>query len=222
MTSNRLVTCCIALVTTALLASTAQAGLVVTVTRDSAPGRTLWTFSGSSTYSQIAAGGKFAAAGTSPTLIEEWKGGGTGSDYVVTGEYNNFTTTLVSGAIGLTVSTPGNLYVGSIGYLHIDHDDSGDDFGVGLFGDDIPLLGGDVVAWSGSAVFDVDINKLNPGAFSFSNYGGSQAVAGQIYGTLPLTLNVSVPEVDPASLSAVLGLVIGVLAIRERRRTIGG
>jgi hypothetical protein len=113
------------------------------------------------------------------------------------------------------------MYIGSIGYLHIDHDDSGDDFGVGLFGDDIPLLGGDVVAWSGSAVFDVDINKLNPGAFSFSNYGGSQAVAGQIYGTLPLTLNVSVPEVDPASLSAVLGLVVGVLAIRERRR-LGG
>lgn len=66
-------------------------------------------------------------------------------------------------------------------------------------------------------MFAVDIAKLNGGSFSFSNYGGSQAVAGQIYGTLPLTLNVVVPELDPASLSAVLGLVVGVLAIREQR-----
>lgn len=219
MTSNRLVTCCIALVTTALLASTAQAGLVVTVTRDSAPGQTLWTFSGTSTYTQIAPGGKFA--GGSVLNIEEWKGDSS-SDYVRTGEYNNFTTTLVSGAIGMTVTTSGAQAFGSIGSLHIDHDSSGDDFGVGLFGDDLPLVNGDVIAWSGSAVFAVDIAKLNGGSFSFSNYGGSQAVAGQIYGTLPLTLNVVVPELDPASLSAVLGLVVGLLAIRERRRTIGG
>lgn len=214
----RLASIVLSVATAALLASSSDAGLVVTVTRDSTPGQTLWAFSGSSIYTQLAPGGKFAAAGTSPTLIEEWKGGATGSDYVVAGQYNNFTTTLISGAIGLTVNTPGNTYVGSVGYLHIDHDDSGDDFGVGLFGDDIPLLNGDVVTWSGSAVFAVDFTKLNPGSFLFSNYGGSQAVSGTTFGTMPLTLNVGIPELDPASLSAVLGLVVGVLAIRERRR----
>jgi hypothetical protein len=220
MKCHRLVTTFLALATSTLLVAHAEAGLVVTVTPHGTSGQTIWTFSGSSTYTESAPGGKFA--GGALTNIEEWKGAsGSGSDYVVAGAYNNYTTSLISGSIGLSVTSGGSPTTASIGGLHIDHDSSGDDFGVGLIGSDVPLSNGDIVAWSGSAVFAVDIANLNFGTFSFSNYGGSQAVSGQIYGTLPLTLKV-VPEIDPASLSAVLALVVGCLSVVERRRFVVG
>jgi len=210
----------VALAMTMLMASTGRAELIVWITQAGAPaGQTLWTFGGTSTYGQLAPGGKFA--GGSLANIEEWKGDA-GSDYVKTGAYNNFTTSMISGAISLTV-TPlvGSPSSGSIGGLHIDHDSSGDDFGVGLLGADIPLSQGDVVTWSGSGIFAVDMANLNLGNFSFTNFGGSQAVSGQIYGTLPITLNVSVPEIDPASMSAAFSLLLGSLGLIERRRSSG-
>jgi hypothetical protein len=208
----------VALAMTLLIASTGRAELIVRVTQSGAPaGQTLWSFSGSSTYGQMAPGGKFA--GGELANVEEWKGDA-GSDYVKPSTYNNFTTSLVSGAVSLMV-TPlvGSPSSGSIGGLHIDHDNSGDDFGVGLLGADIPLSQGDVVTWSGSAIFAVDLANLNLGSFSFTSLGGSQAVSGQIYGTLPITLNISVPEIDPASMTAAFSLLLGSLGLIERRRS---
>lgn len=46
-------------------------------------------------------------------------------------------------------------------------------------------------------------------------------MSGQIYGTLPITLNVSVPEIDPASMSAAFSLLLGSLGLIERRRSSG-
>lgn len=218
MNCHRIASVCLALSLAALVASPTLAGLVVTVTRDATPGQTLWQFSGSSTYTQIAAGGKFAGG---PVLDQEWKGSAS-SDYVVANAYGNYTTSRISGAIGLSVKTGGSETTAAINWLHIDHESSGDDFGVGVLGDDLPLLNGDIVSWVGSAVFAVDITKLNPGVFSFLNYGSSQAGSGTIYGTLPMTLNVAIPEIDPSSLSAVVALVVGTLSLVERRRAIAG
>ena len=218
MRVNRWIVAGLAIAMTVLIASTSRAELIVTVTQAGAPpGQTLWTFSGSSTYTQLLPGGKFA--GGALANIEEWKGDA-GSDYVKAGTYNNFTTSMISGAISLTV-TPlvGSSSSGSIVGLHVDHDTSGDDFGVGLLGSDIPLSQGDVVTWSGSGIFAVDFANLNLGSFNFLNFGGSQAVSGAIYGRLPIAMNVSVPEIDPASTSAVLALLIGSLGLFERRRS---
>jgi len=178
-----------ALAFAALLASSAYGDLSVTVTPDVTPGQTVWQFSGSSIFSGTAVA-KFA--GGALENIEEWKGGA-GSDYVKAGAYNNVTKSLISGTIGITVTPSGTSGVdGSIGGLHIDHDNSGDDFGVGLLGSDILVPDGAVVAWTGSGVFAVDIANLNPGLFTFSDYGGSQA-GGPINGVLPITMSV-VPE----------------------------
>jgi hypothetical protein len=213
MKRNRRMTCIFALAMVALSAASASADLTVTVTPDSTTGQTLWTFSGTSTYAETAPGGKFAAGDV--LNIEEWKGGA-GSDYVVTGSYNNYTTGLISGGITLTVTTGGTPSSGSITSMHIDHDTTGDDFGVGLLGTtDIPLTNGDLISWSGSGVFAVDLSGLNLGTFAFSSYGGSQAVSG-LYGTLPLTLNV-VPE--PATcIMALAGLACGGYTMFRRRK----
>jgi hypothetical protein len=176
-------------------ASEAQADLMIKVHEYASPGQSRWVFSGSAQYSETVAGGKFAGGDLS--FIEEWKGIGSGSDYVQTGAYNNYTTSLVSGAVTLSV-TPfgGSAILGSIDGLHIDHDTTtatgGDDFGVSLAAGDILLSSNALVSWSGEAIFNVDIAKLNYGSFSFVNYGESTAVPGQIYGGLPLTM--SVPE----------------------------
>ena len=173
-----------------LLGSAANAALQVTVTQAGAPlGQSIWAFSGSARYSEQFPGGKFAAG--SLTNIEEWKGNA-GSDYVKTSAYNNYTPALISGLIELTVaSLTGSTATGTIVGLHIDHDTSGDDFGTGLAGlIDIPLADGDLVSWAGTGVFPVDLANLNMGSFFFANYGGSSAVSGRIYGTLPITMNV--------------------------------
>lgn len=221
MISHRFLAAVLAISTVALPAATSFADLIVTVTPNSTPGHTLWTFSGSTTYVQQAAGGKFAAG--APSLIEEWKGGSPESDYVVTGAYNNHIASLQSGGINLKVTSAGTPSFGSIDSLHIDHDTTGDDFGVGLLGTvDIPLVQGDLVEWTGSGVFDVDFTKLNLGSFSFVSYGGS-TLGGGITGQMLLTLNVnssSVPEIDPGSLSAALALVMGALALKEQRRAV--
>lgn len=89
----------------------------------------------------------------------------------------------------------------------IDHDNSGDDFGISLVAADIPLAHNDVVSWSGSGVFAVDINSLNRNSYTFSNYGDT--------GTLELALSVqAVPEPHSFALAALAA--VGV-AIRRRR-----
>jgi hypothetical protein len=176
-----------------LFASAAHASLTVTVVPVAAPAaHTLWTFSGSSVYTQLNPGGKFA--GEPFGNIVEWKGDG-GSDYVKTGTYNNYIASLLSGSIQINVTPAAGLPTpGSIAGLHIDHDSSGDDFGTGLQGIvDIPLANNDVVSWSGSGIFPVDIANLNIGTFAFSKYGETASIPSQPFGTLPLTMNVQVP-----------------------------
>ena len=102
--------------------------------------------------------------------------------------------------------------------IHVDHDSSGDDFGVSLTAGDILLANNDLVSWSGSAVFAVDINQLNSGNFTFQNYGESVIAAGNPFGTLPLQINVStVPE--PASIGLLTAAAVGWVARRRRRRS---
>jgi hypothetical protein len=175
----------LALAPSLLLASSAHAALTVKVTPGPSAGQSIWTFSGSSTYTELTPGGKFA--GGDPGVIEEWKGDG-GSDYVKAGTYNNYTPVLDTGSIGITVTPQlGSPMSGSIDGLHIDHDNSGDDFGVSLLGADIPLSDGATVSWSGSGTFPVDFANLNVGIFQFTNYG--EVTAGQPYGTLPVTID---------------------------------
>jgi len=188
------------------MASAAQANLMIDIYEYSTPGQSRWVFSGSAQYSQNVVGGKFAGGDVS--LIEEWKGGGAGSDYVKTGAYNNYTTSLISGSVTLSVTpSGGSITQGSIDGLHIDHDTTGDDFGVSLAAEDIALSADALVSWSGEAIFDVDINKLNRGTFSFLNYGENPNVSGQIYGSLPLTLEVPEPGTAVLLMLGVTGLV---------------
>lgn len=176
-----------------LFASAADA-LTVTVKQGSAPaGSTEWTFAGSSTYTQLNPGGSFAVV-PPLTAIVEWKGDSL-SDYVKTGAYDNYTPTLTSGLISLTVTpVSGPAKSGTITALHIDHDGSGDDFGIGLAGlstspanTAIPLNSNDVVSWSGSGIFAVDFVNLNIGSFLFNRYGDSTLSR---FGDLPITITV--------------------------------
>jgi hypothetical protein len=190
LTRRRWIVACLAWAPGLLLATASHAALTVTVSPGAPSGQSVWTFSGSSIYNQQNPGGKFAAGGLA--LIQEWKGD-SGSDYVKTGAYNNHVADLSSGSIDIVV-TPlsGSPLSGNIDGLHIDHDTSGDDFGVSLLGTvDIPLAAGDTVSWSGSGIFPVDLAKLNLGSFLFSKYG--EDPLGQPYGILPINMVVSVP-----------------------------
>ncbi|MEB3200556.1 MAG: hypothetical protein VKK62_08535 [Synechococcaceae cyanobacterium] len=181
----------------------------------SQPGNTLWTFSGTSTYSELAPGGRFAGGALSNII--EWKGD-SASDYVKSGTYNNYTTSLLSGLISLTVTPQaGGPLQGSIAGLHVDHDNSGDDFGTGLSGADIPLMNGDLVSWSGSGVFAVDIANLIAGSYLFNNYG--ETLQGSPFGSLPLNLVVSTTPAVPAPLP-VLGSAAAFACSRRLRRRI--
>ncbi|MCS5691879.1 hypothetical protein NZK33_07750 [Cyanobium sp. FGCU-6] len=199
-----------------LMGSAADAALQVTVTQAGAPpGQSVWAFSGSASYTELFPGGKFAAGGVNN--IEEWKGDG-GSDYVKPLTYNNYTPGLISGLIDLTVtSSTGGVRTGTIVGLHIDHDGSGDDFGAQLDGSiDIPLADGDLVSWAGSGVFPVDLANLNTGSFFFSNYGESPTVAGMIYGTLPIEINVQ-PVPGPLPLLGCGAAFASARRLRRRR-----
>ena len=194
------------------MASAAQANLMIDVYEYSTPGQSRWVFSGSAQYSENVVGGKFAGGDVS--LIEEWKGVGAGSDYVKTGAYSNYTPWLISGSVTLSVTpSGGGIIHGSIDGLHIDDDTtrptSGDDFGVSLAAVDIALSANALVSWSGEAIFDVDINKLNRGTFSFLNYGEQPLPAepGQKYGSLPLTLEVPEPGTAVLLMLGMTGLV---------------
>ena len=199
-----------------LFAATAHASLKVTVKQGNAPaGFTEWTFSGSSTYTEVNPGGTFALV---PPLtdIVEWKGDAL-SDYVKPQAYNNYTPTLISGSIGITVTPPsGPAQSAIITALHVDHDNTGDDFGVGLSGSmAIPLNTNDVVSWSGTGIFAVDFAKLNVGSFSFLNYGETSTTSSQPFGNLPLTISVEVPGPLP-----VLGTAFAFSCSRQLRRRI--
>jgi hypothetical protein len=192
----------------------ARGALVIDISRHS-DGFTIWDFSGSATYSELFPGGKFA--GGALNLIEEWKGSGAASDFVGSGGYNNYVVAPTSGSVSLSVATAGfGVQTDAIDGIHVDHDTTGDDFGVSLTGSDILLANNDIVSWSGSAVFAVDINRLNSGNFTFQNYGESVIAAGNPFGTLPLQINVStVPE--PASIGLLTAAAVGWVARRRRR-----
>lgn len=193
----------------------ARGALVIDISRHS-DGLTIWHFSGSATYSELFPGGKFAGGGLN--LIEEWKGSHA-SDFVSTGGYNNHVVAPTSGSVSLSIATSGiGVQTDAIDGIHVDHDSSGDDFGVSLTAGDILLANNDLVSWSGSAVFAVDINRLNSGNFTFQNYGESLIAAGNPFGTLPLQINVStVPE--PASIGLLTAAAVGWVARRRRRRS---
>lgn len=202
----------------ALLASTADAALMITVKQGSAPvGSTEWMFSGSSTYIQLNPGGAFAVVPPLTNIIE-WKGDAL-SDFVKTGAYDNYTPTLASGTISLTVApVSGPVKTATISALHVDHDDTGDDFGVGLDGSStspvntaISLNANAVVSWSGSGIFPVDITKLNYGSFLFAKYGASSSSR---FGDLPITINV---QEAPGPLP-LLGLGVAFPFSRQMRR----
>lgn len=193
----------------------ARGALVIDISRHS-DGFTIWHFSGSANYVESTPGGKFA--GGALNLIEEWKGSGAASDFVSTGGYNNYVVAPTSGSVSLSVATTGiGVQTDLIDGIHVDHDTTGDDFGVSLSASDIVLANNDLVSWSGSAVFAVDINKLNSGNFTFQNYGESLITGGNPFGTLPLQINVStVPE--PASIGLLTAAAVGWVARRRSSR----
>lgn len=196
------------------LGSQSMAQLVVTVT-PAGGGNTLWTFSGSATYTESAAGLEFrATTGWAEDDSTEWKGNGNSGNYVASGTYNNQHSLLVSGT-NPVITVNGTPY--NIGGVIVDHDGSGDDFGVTIAGAaTVPVPANATVAFSGSAVFAVDYAKLNPGVYSFGNI--SHAVGGTDtgIGTLPLNMTV-VPE--PETWAMVTGMSLcGVGAFLRRRK----
>lgn len=196
-----------------LSSSLCSAALVITVTNDPTlpVGQTRWTFSGSTTYTRVNTDG--VIAGGLLADIREWKGAGAAANYVVDGTYNNYVTGLVSGSIDVSVVRGiSSISSSNLDGLHIDHDSSGDDFGISLTSlTDIVLQDQDILGLSGSAVFAVDFAKLNQGTFQFANYDDPLA------GFLPITLVVqAVPE--PSSALVGLGLIAATGSIRRLRR----
>jgi len=196
-----------------MVAQACQGALVIRVQDGPglSPGQTRWTFSGSTTYSKVAADG--ILAGGPSSAIREWKGAAAASDYVVSGGYNNYLATLVSGSVDVAVTQGISTIISSnIDGLHIDHDSSGDDFGISLTSlSDLVMQDGAILSLSGSAVFDVDFAKLNQGVFNFSDYDDPLA------GYLPITMVVqAVPE--PASSLVGLGLMVAAYGTKRLRR----
>ncbi len=196
-----------------LSSSICYGALVIRVTEDPGlpAGQTRWTFSGSTTYTRV--NSDAVIAGGSSAAIREWKGAGAVADFVVSGAYNNYLASQVSGSIDVSVIRGiSSIISDNIDGLHIDHDSSGDDFGISLTTlTDIVLQDQDVLSLSGSAVFDVDFAKLNQGTFQFVDYDDPLA------GSLPITLMVeAVPE--PSSALVGLGLMAATGGIRRLRR----
>lgn len=199
-----------------LFAPAADAELLVTVTRGLGPaGSSEWIFSGSSTYSELNPGGTFAVVPPLTAMVE-WKGTAA-SDYVKNGGYDNHRTEIVSGSITLTVTPASGPAVSApIQALLVDHDNSGDDFGLGISAPaSIPLTADAVVSWSGQGIFAVDMAKLNVGAFPFTNYGETTPTSSQPFGTLPLTIKVQVPGPLP-----LLGCGVALSCSRHLRRRV--
>ena len=149
---------------------------------------------------------------TDPLLMDELKGSGVAADYVSsTGPfYNNYIANYLSGNAQVRVNS-GVWY--SIGALHIDHDNSGDDFGFSIVnaGGDISLLSGDVLEFSGSSLFALDLGKLNIGTYTFSNWNDSA--------TTSANLSVAtVPEPGEWAAMGILATGLAGMVVRNRRR----
>ena len=197
-----------------VLGSQAMAQLVVTVT-PAGGGNTLWTFSGSATYAEVNVGLEFrTTSGWAEEYSTEWKGSVASADYVATGAYNNQHSLLVSGTYPV-ITVNGTPY--NMGGVIVDHDSSGDDFGVTIAGVyDVPVPANATVAFSGSAVFAVDYANLNPGVYSFSSITHAVSNTDTGMGTLPLNMTV-VPE--PETWAMVTGMSLcGVGAFLRRRK----
>ena len=201
----------------ALGSSAAQAALSINISHHST-GFTLWEFSGSSNYLQASPGGKISGS-TLDTIIE-WKGSAAASDYVPASSYNNYTVALQSGSISVSVTpSGGSATTDFVDGLHVDHDNTGDDFGISLLSADIPLANDDLVSWSGAGVFAVDSNSLNAGSFTFANYGDGGIPVNSPFGSLDLSLAVqAVPEPTSCGLAALAGAAL----TARRRRSYGG
>ena len=166
----------------------------------------IFKFSGSTSYS-----GTGAFLRNNSASMDEFKGT-SASDFVngsVSGYYNNFVTQILSG--NARVGVGGNWY--DIDYVHLDHDNSGDDFGISIVnGSDVAINNGDVLQFAGKGVFNASVGKLNVGTYSFSDLNST--------GTAGLTVNVySVPEPGEWAAMGILGAGLAGLVVRSRRRS---
>jgi hypothetical protein len=195
-----------AVVSTATLANATPSNLVLDIYGSANIPTSIFKFSGSTTYS-----GTGAFLRTNSASIDEFKGTSS-SDFVngsVTGFYNNFVTQILSG--NARVGVGGNWY--DIDYVHLDHDSSGDDFGISIVnGSDVAINNGDVLQFAGKGVFNAFVGKLNVGTYTFSDLNST--------GTAGLTVNVySVPEPGEWAAMGILGAGLAGLVVRSRRRS---
>jgi hypothetical protein len=186
-----------------LLASAAQATLVLDITGVGGSGETTWTFSGSDT-----AGG--AGDFDDDTNIEStdlngshWDLGSFTSiflnDTQVAASFSNATLTI--GALTRAIEDA---------YIDTDIDPGElDDIGVGVSGTtNFDFVAGDLVSWTGYMTVGIDLDSLIAGTYSTDVYGADP-------GVLNLTVNI-VPEPSTAVLM-LLGLAG--FGIKARRRT---
>jgi hypothetical protein len=186
-----------------LLASAAQATLVLDITGVGGSGETTWTFSGSDT-----AGG--AGDFDDDTNIEStdlngshWDLGSFTSiflnDTQVAASFSNATLTI--GALTRAIEDA---------YIDTDIDPGElDDIGVGVSGStNFDFVAGDLVSWTGVMTVGIDLNSLIVGTYSTDVYGVDP-------GVLNLTVNI-VPEPSTAVLM-MLGLAgLGIAARRVK------
>lgn len=205
----------LASVSAALLAMPAYSQIQITITPNGA-GSTLWTFSGSATYSAVVTNSKFVnqSSFNAASNTAEWKTGTSTSNAFgvaytptanyVTPAYNDFNVSNPGG--GATITIGGTSY--TIDGVLVDNDSSGDDIGIFISGSTSAVLSpGTTVALSGSKAFAVDYSNLIPGSYPFSYFDDS--------GTLSMNLTV-VPE--PGEWALLTGTTLCVTGFILRRR----
>jgi len=181
-------------------------GLVLEIYGSPTASTSLFKFSGSTAFS-----GSGAFLRTSSAAMDEFKGASTGSDYVngaLPGFYNNFVAQVLSGNARAGVG--GNWY--DINYVHLDHDNSGDDFGFSIVNStDVAINNGDIIQFAGQGIVNASVGYLNPGTYTFTNLFDQ--------GTANLQINVyAVPEPTEWAAIGMLGAGLAGLVVRARRR----
>jgi hypothetical protein len=181
-----------------LLASAAQATLILDISGVGGSGQTTWTFSGSATAGGAGDFDEDTAIESADPNGSHWNLGDFSiglHDTQVAPSFSNATLTI--GALTRDIDD-----------AYVDTDDTTlDDIGVGVSGlGNFEFFSGDLISWTGSMTVGIDLNSLIIGSYSTDVYGADP-------GELDITVNI-VPEPSTAVLM-LLGLAA--LGIGGRR-----
>ena len=193
-----------------LAAVPAQAQLLINVTGTPGSGKTLWQFSGSSTYQHYITGGNTVILDDDGSPSWYWDLGT--PDWMVANISNDDREFLSGSTASVKIGSRTEL----IGTLELDDQGVNDQFGLSnsSVANEWYMNDGDLIEWFGQGEIDVDITAFNTGTWNFSDYDQD--------GTLAMQMNIGstggVPEPGEWAAMGILGAGLAGLVIRKRRK----